>query len=122
MVRCILAMIAVFVSWSVLDFVIHGVLLKSTYEATVEMWRPEKEMKMGLMSVVTLIAAIAFTSIYCCLVDGKTSRLVVSRDGSTASSRSHVRSAGVRQSTLSCETLRLLKWLRVIIVPHSYDP
>jgi hypothetical protein len=69
--RTLLAIAAVFVAWSVLDFVIHGVFLKSAYEATAQLWRPMAEMKMGLLRVVTFIAAISFVLIYAWLINRK---------------------------------------------------
>ena len=71
MVRWILATVAIFVVWQVMDFVIHGVILMPTYEATAALWRPQGEMKYGLMAVVTAITAVAFTSLYCLLVARK---------------------------------------------------
>ena len=62
--KIIIAIIAVFILWSILDFVIHGVLLSEAYKATVELWRPMEEMKMGLMRIVVLISAITFVLIY----------------------------------------------------------
>ena len=41
--KIIIAIIAVFILWSILDFVIHGVLLSEAYKATVELWRPMKK-------------------------------------------------------------------------------
>ena len=38
--RIILAVVAVFIAWSILDFILHGLLLRSTYEATANLWRP----------------------------------------------------------------------------------
>jgi len=69
--RVLLAGIAVFIAWEVLDFVIHNVLLKSSYEATASLWRPEAEMKMGVMVVVVLIAALCFAAIYGWLISPK---------------------------------------------------
>ena len=69
--RNVLAIIAVFVVWQVLDFLLHGVILKSTYEATAALWRPMAEMKMGLMRVVGLVAAICFVCLYAWLVRPK---------------------------------------------------
>ncbi len=60
----ILAIIAVFIAWSALDFLIHGMLLKETYEATAHLWRPMQEMNMTLMHGVTLSVAICFVLIY----------------------------------------------------------
>lgn len=60
----VLAVVAVFLAWSAMDFVIHGVLLESTYQATASLWRPMNEMKMGLMRVVGVIASVAFVMVY----------------------------------------------------------
>jgi len=69
--RTLLAIVAVFVAWSVLDFVIHRVFLSSAYEATAQLWRPMAEMKMGLLWVVTFIAALFFVLIYAWLITRK---------------------------------------------------
>jgi hypothetical protein len=66
--KVILAVIAVFIAWSILDFLIHGVLLQSTYQATAQLWRPIGQMKMGLMYLVTFISAATFVSLYVVLV------------------------------------------------------
>lgn len=70
--QSIWAVIVVFIAWSVLDFLIHSVLLQSTYHATAALWRAEEEMKMALMSFVTLVFSIGFVSIYSSLVNPKT--------------------------------------------------
>jgi hypothetical protein len=64
MKRIILAVLAAFVAWSVMDFVIHGLILKSTYEATAQLWRPMAEMKLGILYLAVLINALAFVWIY----------------------------------------------------------
>ena len=69
--RNVLAVLAVFVAWSVLDIVIHGVILGQTYKDTAQMWRPENEMKMGLLHVVGFISAVAFVCLYACFVGRK---------------------------------------------------
>jgi len=69
--QIIWAIIAVFVSWSILDFLIHGVLLKSSYQTTAHLWRPEDEMNMPLMSVVTLIFSGCFVVIYSVMIHPK---------------------------------------------------
>lgn len=66
--KAILAVLAVFVAWSVLDFIIHGLILGGQYQATADLWRPENEMMMGLMYFVTLVSAAAFVGIYALLV------------------------------------------------------
>ena len=69
--RTILAVVAVFVAWSVLDVIIHGILLESTYEATASLWRPMDEMNMSLMYGVTLVFTACFVLIYGLLVEPK---------------------------------------------------
>lgn len=69
--RVLIAIVAVFVIWSVLDFVIHGVLLEPTYRATAQLWRPMNEMKMGLLHFVTLVSSACFVGIYALLIQPK---------------------------------------------------
>jgi uncharacterized protein with PQ loop repeat len=69
--RMVLAIVAVFVAWSILDFVLHGMLLRSTYEATANLWRPMDQMKMPLMYFVTLVFTVCFALIYGLLVGQK---------------------------------------------------
>lgn len=64
MKRILMATVAIFIAWSVMDFVIHGILLKPTYDATASMWRPMEEMNMPLMYLVTLVIAVCFVLIY----------------------------------------------------------
>jgi len=73
MKKPILAVVAVFIAWSVLDFVLHGLILKSTYESSAALWRPMAEMKMGLTYVVVLIAAACFVGIYATLIADRSS-------------------------------------------------
>ncbi len=62
--RSILAIVVAFIVWSALDFVIHGLMLAGTYEATAELWRPMEEMKMPLMRLVSLLYILCFVAIY----------------------------------------------------------
>jgi len=71
MKRAVLAVIAVHLSWFVLDFIIHGVLLADAYAATSSLWRAEGEMRMGLMQVVYLLSAAASVGAYGLLGDRK---------------------------------------------------
>lgn len=64
MKRSVLAIIAVFVLWSALDFIIHGLVLSNAYETTADLWRPMQEMKMGLMRIVVLVSSVCFVLIY----------------------------------------------------------
>ena len=69
--RMLLAIVAVFTTWQVLDMVIHRLILMKTYEATASLWRPMPEMKMGLMLVVGLVATVVFVALYATMVRPK---------------------------------------------------
>ena len=69
--KLILAVVAVFIAWSILDFILHGLLLRSTYEATANLWRPMDQMNMPLMYFVTLVSTVCFVLIYGLLVGQK---------------------------------------------------
>jgi hypothetical protein len=62
--KILLAAVAVFVAWEALDFVIHGMILAPTYASQPQLWRPQAEMKMGVMFTAVFIAALAFTALY----------------------------------------------------------
>ena len=69
--RILLATVAIFVAWEVLDFVIHGLILREAYAASPGLWRPMADMKMGLMYIVGAIAAFCFAGVYGWLVRPK---------------------------------------------------
>ena len=69
--KILLGGIAIFVAWEVLDFLIHGVILGPTYATLANLFRPQAEMKMGLMVVVTLIGALTFAAVYAWFVNPK---------------------------------------------------
>lgn len=62
--RVLVAVIVVFVAWSAMDFVIHGVILRASYAATASLWRPTSEMKTSVLYLSVFIAALAFVLIY----------------------------------------------------------
>ncbi|MBI2342954.1 MAG: hypothetical protein HYV02_01245 [Deltaproteobacteria bacterium] len=68
MKRTALAILAVYAAWSLLDMLVHGVLLDQAYHATAHLWRPMPEMKMGLMQAVCFGIAIIFVSVYATMV------------------------------------------------------
>ncbi len=71
MKKFLLAVLAVFVAWEILDFIIHTMILAQQYKDTASLWRPEGEMKMGLMVIVTLISSVAFCYLYDAFVKDK---------------------------------------------------
>jgi hypothetical protein len=77
MKRTLLAMLAVFVLWSLMDFVIHGLVLASPYAQTPQLWRPMAEMKTGMMYATVLVAAAVFVGIYAWFIGDKSVRTAV---------------------------------------------
>ncbi len=65
------AVAAVFVLVGALDFVIHGIILQSAYEATAALWRPMGEMKMGLMYAANLVSVVCLVALYGFLIGRK---------------------------------------------------
>jgi hypothetical protein len=65
------AIVAVFIAWSILDFILHGLLLRSTYEATANLWRPIGQMNMPLLYFVKLVFTVCFVLIYGLMVGQK---------------------------------------------------
>ncbi len=68
MKRVILAVLAVFVAWFLLDLVIHDLILAKSYQDTANLLRPPNEMKFVLMWLVRLVAATTFVVIYAGLI------------------------------------------------------
>jgi|TARA_B110000908_G_C10011334_1_gene338692 hypothetical protein len=59
-----LATIAVFVTWTIIDILVHGNLLVETYLSTPHLWRPEAEMNSLLMFAVTAVYGFCFVALY----------------------------------------------------------
>jgi hypothetical protein len=72
--KIVLSGLAVFILWSLLDFVIHGLILRFAYASTPSLWRPMGEMKMGLLYVTVFIAAMVFAFLYGGFVGNKNMR------------------------------------------------
>ncbi len=77
MQRTVLAVLAVFVLWSAMDFVIHGMVLASPYALTPQLWRPMAEMKTGLRYLTVLIAAASFVGVYAWFIADKSVKTAV---------------------------------------------
>lgn len=64
MKKTLIATVVVFFAWEILDYVIHVIILASSYAETANLWRSAEEMKLGLMYIVVLVSAFVFVSIY----------------------------------------------------------
>ncbi len=59
-----IAALGVFIVDQLLDYIIHGVILMGTYEATASLWRPDMESKMYIMWITGAVFAILFVYFY----------------------------------------------------------
>lgn len=59
-----MAVLSIFVSWTIIDYVIHGLLLSDLYRQTAQLWRPMPEMNMGLMYAVTMVGALVLVLMF----------------------------------------------------------
>jgi hypothetical protein len=69
--RTIWAGLAIFITWSILDFFLHRLLLRGPYEATAHLWRPTNQMNLPLIYVVMAVLIVCFVLIYALLVKEK---------------------------------------------------
>jgi hypothetical protein len=69
--RILLATLVVFVTWQLLDFVMHTLILMKAYEETKDLWRPMEEFKFVSLYVSSIVTAALFVAIYGWLVNPK---------------------------------------------------
>jgi len=71
--KVLIGWIAVFVVMSLCGWIIHGGLLSSTYKdpTMTQLWRPEEEMKMGLIFLVNLIVSYFLSLVFSKGYEGK---------------------------------------------------
>ncbi|MBI5760138.1 MAG: hypothetical protein HZA46_16600 [Planctomycetales bacterium] len=71
MKRCLLAWLAVYVAWSILDGLGHGLAFQSLYADRPGVWRPQTEMKIGVIYLGVLVASGSFVGVYSRFVGNK---------------------------------------------------
>ena len=69
--RAISAGFLIFLVWGVIDYLLHGLLLKPTYEASAHLWRYQSEMNLRLIYLVVALLIVCFVSIYSLLIANK---------------------------------------------------
>ncbi|MEK7348951.1 MAG: hypothetical protein AABZ94_08770 [Candidatus Eisenbacteria bacterium] len=62
--KVLLPALAVTLAWAVLDFIMHGVLLRTRYMAMPGFWRSTDDVKLGVMYFSIFISAIALAAVY----------------------------------------------------------
>ena len=63
--------IAVFITMEILSFVVHYLILGSTYEANKALWRADMNSMMWIYHVITLVGSFFFTFIFSKGYEGK---------------------------------------------------
>src|SRR5215510_1236238 len=69
--RIIWSVLAIFIAWSALDFILHRLLLQSTYEASSNLSRPMDQLNIPLIYFVMSVLILCFVLIYWHLVERK---------------------------------------------------
>ena len=72
--RPLLAALAILVAWTLLDFLLHRLLLAPVYDASQGLWRPFDQMNVALIYVVTFVLIGVFVGVYQFLVRPKSLR------------------------------------------------
>jgi len=65
------AVLAILLAWMMLDTLLHGWLLRSTYEASASLWRPMDQVSTPLVLAVTVVLIVCFVLIYGLFVQPK---------------------------------------------------
>lgn len=71
MKKLLIGFVAVFVTFTALDFVIHNLILGTTYEQIRQVFRPDMMEKMWIMYLVTAISSFFFVLIFSKGYEGK---------------------------------------------------
>ena len=66
-----LGFIAVFVTFVILDFVVNGLLMKTAWESTANLFRPDMMSKMYVFYIMNLVGAFFFSFIFSKGYEGK---------------------------------------------------
>ena len=63
--------ILIFLVWGAIDHLLHGHVLKPTYEASAHLWRAQSEMNLPLIYLIVVILIFCFVLIYSLLITNK---------------------------------------------------
>lgn len=69
--QMIWAVLAILVAWLIIDFLLHRLLLRSTYEAAANLARPIEQLNIPLVYFVMLVLILSFVLIYGLLIEPK---------------------------------------------------
>ena len=71
MKKVLIGFVAVYIAMNVMNFLIHGVILASAYEATKNLWRPDMQSLMWVYYVISLVSSFFFSFIFSKGYEGK---------------------------------------------------
>jgi hypothetical protein len=71
MKKVLIGWVVVFVAFTAMDFVIHGIILAKAYQETASLWRPDMESLMWVYQVIGLIGSFFFSFIFSKGYEGK---------------------------------------------------
>lgn len=71
MKKVLIGFVVVYIAMNVMDFLIHGVILASAYEATKNLWRPDMQSLMWVYYVISLVGSFFFSFIFSKGYEGK---------------------------------------------------
>lgn len=71
MKKVLIGFVVVYIAMNVMDFLIHGVILASAYEATKNLWRPDMQSLMWIYYVISLVGSFFFSFIFSKGYEGK---------------------------------------------------
>jgi hypothetical protein len=69
--QLLLSGLAILIAWTVLDVLMHRLLLRAVYDENASLWRPFDQMNVVLIYVITLTLIAIFVAIYWLLVRPK---------------------------------------------------
>ena len=69
--RAALAGLVIFIVWGAIDYLLHELLLRPTYERSAHLWRAQSEMNLPLVYLVVVILIGCFVSIYSRFISNK---------------------------------------------------
>jgi hypothetical protein len=69
--RLLLSVLLILIVWTVVDVLLHRLLLRNLYDENASLWRPFDQMNVALIYVVTFILIFTFVATYGLLVRPK---------------------------------------------------
>lgn len=69
--RALLASLLILLVWGAIDYLLHELILRPTYESSAHLWRAQSEMNLPLIYFVVVILIACFVSIYSRFIPNK---------------------------------------------------